>query len=425
MKWIPRTTCAWLLLWAAAGPVLGQGAPASKERSISLEEALTRTLADNPELVAAGQQIEVMRGREQQAGLAPNPELTIDIQDIAGSGAFQGFDSAESTVSLAWIFERGVRQRRMEAASAGVSLAAMEAELLRVDAAAETARRFLLVLEAQSLADISADSVQLAEDTVAAVERRVDAGRAPQADLQRARANLASARLDLRDVEYEWQAARMRLAAQWGATSPGFRRAAADPLDLPDPDPYPQLLTRLEQNPELVRYLSQERLDEAEVQLAEARRKPAWEARLGVRRLEATDDHVLVAGVTIPLALRNRNQGNVAAARASVEKTRAESAAARVRAETALSVLYDALERSRSRAKALESDVLPPLRDALAETRSAYERGRYSFFEWTAVQAEVIDARRRLLDAGITSKQYAIEIERLTGVQLTELETQP
>jgi cobalt-zinc-cadmium efflux system outer membrane protein len=74
---------------------------------------------------------------------------------------------------------------------------------------------------------------------------------------------------------------------------------------------------------------------------------------------------------------------------------------------------------------ALEDDVLPPLQDALTETRTAYERGRYSFFEWTAVQAEVIDARRRLLAAGIESKQFAIEIERLTSVQLTELETQP
>lgn len=424
MRMNPRIVCAWLLVWAA-GPTMAQESQTAEERSISLEEALERTLSDNPELVAAGYQVEVMKGREQQAGFAPNPELTIAVEDIAGSGTYERVDRAESTVSLAWIFERGVRQRRMDAASAGVSLAAMEAELLRVDAAAETARRFLRVLEAQSLADISAESVQLAEDTVAAVERRVEAGRAPQADLQRARANLASARLDLHDVEYESQAARMRLAAQWGATSPGFRRVAADPLDLPDPEPYPQLLARLEQNPELVRYLSQERLDEAQVQLAEARRKPAWQARLGVRRLEATDDHVLVAGVTIPLAFRNRNQGNVAAARASVEKTRAESSAARVRAETTLAVLYEALQRSRSRAMALEDDVLPPLQDALTETRTAYERGRYSFFEWTAVQAEVIDARRRLLAAGIESKQFAIEIERLTSVQLTELETQP
>ncbi|MEQ8483967.1 MAG: TolC family protein [Pseudomonadales bacterium] len=424
MTTIPRISCVWLLLWMT-GSALAQGAPVGDERSISIEEALSRTLESHPGLVAAGYEIKVLEGREQQARLALNPELTIEVQDVAGSDAFQNFRSAESTISLAWIFERGVRQRRTDAASAGVSLAAMDADLLRVDTAAETARRFLRVLHTQSLADISAESVQLAEDTVAAVERRVEAGRAPQADLQRARANLASARSDLRDVEYEWQAARMRLAVQWGSTRPNFRRAAADPLNPPDPEPYPHLLSRLDQSPELVRYLSQMRLDEAEVRLAEARRKPAWQARLGVRRLEATDDHALVAGVTIPLAFRNRNQGNVAAARASVEKTRAESAAARVRAETTLSVLYDALERSRSRANSLENDVLPPLRDALTETRSAYERGRYSFFEWTAVQAEVIDAQRRLLAAGIESYQYAIEIERLTGVQLTEMENQP
>ncbi len=385
---------------------------------ISLDDAIAKTLASNPELLAFGYQIEAAQGRVQQAGLAPNPELGVTVEDALGTGDFQGVDSAQTTISLGWVFERGVREYRVTAAQANASLFGVEAEILRVDIAAETARRFLTVLANYAQVATASEAVRLAAETVAAVQRRVEVGRTPQADLAKAIAEHAVAKLSQEGIEYELAIARHRLAAQWGQTKPEFTLVRGDPFVLPTVEPFESLRQQVEQNPEMARYLSKQRLGEAELRLAEAQRKPAWQTHVGVRRYDLTDDYALVAGITIPLAVRNRNQGRIAEARALIEQTRADATAARVSIETTLFVLYEALQRSLHRADVLRSEVIPRFESALVQTRAAYDLGRYSYLEWRAAQADLIDARREFIEASIDAHRNVIEIERLTGVRV-------
>ncbi len=420
---LSRAVSALVVLLALATGVRAENASLLDVQSISLDDAIAKTFASNPELLAFGYQLEAAQGRVQQAGLAPNPELSVAVEDTLGTGDFQGIDSAESTISLAWVFERGVREYRVTAAQANASLFGIEAEILRVDVAAETARRFLTILASYARTATVSEAVRLAEETVSAVQSRVEAGRTPQADLTRAETELAFAKLAQEATEHELVIARHRLAAQWGETKPKFASVQGDPFVLPDAEPFEELRKQVEQNPEMARYLSKERLAEAELRLAEAQRKPAWQARIGVRRFDFTDDHALVAGITIPLAVRNRNQGRIAESSALVEQTRAGAAAARVRIETTLFVLYEALQHSLHRANALRREIVPRLESALVETRAAYELGRYSYLEWHAVQTELIDARRELIEASIDAHRHVIEIERLTGVRVARTGT--
>ncbi len=410
--------CAFLMVLTAS--IRAETTSLGAAGRITLDDAIATALERNPDLLAFGYQVDVFRGRVEQASLAPNPELAISVEDAVGTGDFRSFDNAETTISLAWVIERGVRERRVDAARAGASLSTVDAEILRVDVAAETARRFITLLANQARATTVSEAVGLAEETVRAVTHRVESGGAPQADLARAEAELAMARLLQEDIEHELITARYRLAAQWGETAPSFSQAKGDPFVLPNTEPFTALRERIEQNQDIARYLSTQRLAEAELRLAEAQRKPAWQARVGVRRMESTDDYAMVAGITIPLAVRNRNQGRISEARAVISQTRAETAAARIRIETTLFVLYEALQHSLHRATALRNEIIPRVESALAETRTAYERGRYSYLEWRTVQAELIDARRELIEASIDAHRQVIEIERLTGVRVAQ-----
>ncbi len=385
--------------------------------SVSLPEALARTIARNPDLTAFGYQIEAAEGRLQQAGLAPNPELGVVIEDAFGTDSYRSLDRAEATVTLGWILERGVRERRVDAASAGVSLRMVDAEIVRLDAAAETARRFVMCLAYQGRLRNAAEAVRLMEETVEAVRVRVAAGRALDAELARAEAEFARAELLEEYYEHELLSAYHRLSAQWGETWPDFGSVSGELQALPVVEPFETLLSRAEQNPELARYMSQQRLDEAELRLAEAQSKPSWRWYAGLRRIEQTDDFALAGGITIPLAVRDRNEGRIAEARANVARTDAEVTAARVRIETALFVHYQELRQNTRLAEGLREDVIPRIERALADTRRAYELGRYSYFEWSVVQAELLEANNDLLEASIGAHSIVIEIERLTGVR--------
>lgn len=398
----------------AAGPLPAQPAAPSV---LDLDEALARTLKGNPELVAAGFQIEAAEGRVVQAGLAPRPELGIAVQDAFGTGDFGSVHSAETTATVGWFLERGLRAHIVEAARAGVALRVADAEIARFDTVAETARRYVACLAFQARLASATRAVERARTAVTISAERVGAGRSPQAELSRAEAELARAELRQEDYEHELLGAYHRLSAQWGVTAPEFSTVAGTLDALPVLEPVETLLARVEESPDLARFASQRRVAETELRVEELRGRPTWHVSAGLRRFEATDDWALVGGLTIPLALRNRNQGRIAEARADLARTDAERTASHLRLETTLFVMHQALNHHIQVAERLRADVIPRLELALEDSRRAYELGRYGYSEWRIVETELLVARDELLDASASAHELLIEIERLTGVR--------
>lgn len=383
--------------------------------ALNLREALARAVTHNKELAAFDHRLAEQEGRVQQAGLLPNPVLKLTVEDFAGREDLEGFDSAQTTLSLGWVLERSIRRRRVAAAEAGSSLLLTDAEILRLDLAAETAQRFLNSLANQARLENATEAVSLAEDTVSAVKRRVRAGKSPHAELSRAEAELAMANLALDDVGHELAIAYHRLAAQWGDVELRFSHVRGDLLSLPTTEPLSKIQGRVDQNPRLLRFVSEERIAKANLRLAEAKRWPTLRPSIGVRRYETNDDFALVAGLSIPLPVLNRNQGRLSESRAALSRTRADSEAARVQVHTSLFEVYQEFQHHIHRADALREKVIPRLSKALDETRQGYEKGRYSYFEWHAVQADLLEARNELVEASTGAHRLVIVLERLTG----------
>ena len=404
-----------LLLGAtvSAAPDMGTG-------TISLHQAVTKTLANNPDLRTFDYQLKAQEGRVQQAGLAPSPELNFALEDALGTGNYTGFDRAQATFSIGWILERGRRQHYIDAARAGASLFSVEADIKQLDAAAETARRYLVSLAFQARLVNADKTVQLAEETIKAVQKRVEAGKTPDAELSRAQAELARRKLEREDIEHELVSANRRLAAQWGETELHFARVDGDIVRLPPLASLETLKSQLQQNPEFARLLSDQRLKKAELQLAQAQNTPSWQVNAGVRHIGSSDDVALVTGITIPFGERTRNPGRIAEANANLERIDQEENASRVRIETTLYVIYEKLQHSLHVIDTVRDEIIPPLEKSLTETRRAYNLGRYSYLEWRSVQAELLDAHNALIEASIDAHRNIIEIERLTGVRIAQ-----
>jgi len=410
-----RVVGVWSLLLCVGSSV---SAFAAQKGSIDLTEAIDKTLQHNPGLVAFGYQKQAQQARVMQSQLRPNPELDLYVENLLGSGDFEGADGAETTLSIGWVLERGKLEHREGAARAGVSSIESEADIQRLDAMAETARLIIVSLANQERLILTREAVVLSKKTLDAVKERVEAARAPNADLSRAQAELARARLLADDIEHELVTSNHRLSAQWNQFEPDFVNVAGDIYRLPTPDSFSSLLARLDQNPDLSRFLTQHRLRAAELRLAEAEAKPDWRFNAGIRRLELTNDNAFVAGITIPLPMSNRNQGRIAEARAKMAMVDADSATTRLQIETQLFAVYQGLQHSLHRARMLREDILPHLEQALADTQQAYALGRYDYFELQLLQVEVLNTRTALVEASIDAHTHLIEIERLTGAAM-------
>ena len=409
--------CAKVRHWLAALSLffIAQWSAAASDEDLGLKEAISRTLAHNPVLVAFGYQVQARQGRVTQSQIKPGPKLGLEVENVLGTGGRSGIKGTETTLSLGWVLERGKRRHYMEAARSGVSALEAQVEIGRLDAVASTARLFLDNLEFQERYKISQEAIGMAEQTVATVKRRVESGRAPAADRVRAEAELAKVRLVAADMEHDLSNARHRLATQWAQVHPDFRQVTGNWRQLPTPDSVAALLELVDGAPDVSTYMSQQRLREAELRLAEIQSRPDWLVSAGIRRLEQADDYAFSVGITIPLKAKDRNRGRVAEAQANLAMVDAQRAATRLQVEAQLFAIHHELQHSLYRAKTLRDELLPRLQEAAAQTRQGYEAGRYSYFELQQLESELLLTRTGLVEASIDARRLLIEIERLTG----------
>jgi len=277
---------------------------------ISLSQAIELTLKRNPDLLASRYELIAAQARGTQAALRINPELNVELENFAGTGATSGVRSLEATLSLSQVVELGdKRSLRIASAEAETDLASITQRARQLDVLAEVTRRFIDVVAAQERVRSAQQASQLSRDTWEAIRRRAEAARSPVAEQSRAQRALTRAVLAERQAASELRAARYLLAAMWSDAEPAYTQAVASLFTLEGPQSFQVFFDRIERTPDFLRFASEARLRDAQVRLARAQARPNLAVSLGVRRLEATDEAALVAGFSTPLALHDRNQG--------------------------------------------------------------------------------------------------------------------
>lgn len=388
--------------------------------SLTLESAISAAMNNNPDLKSFNFNMKIQDARIMQAGLKPKPELNVNVEDILGTGEARGFSGSQTTLSIAWVVEGGLAQRRIDVARTGSLSLAAQAEIMRLDTAAQVARYYMQALALQLHKQLADEGISYATESISTIQKRVAAGTGSAADLARAEAQRARLSLYREDMDHELEIVFHQLAALWGELYPEFTSVEGDISELPNLQPFPTLITLIEQNPDISRFLSEQRLQDSILQLELAQRKTPWRFNAGIRRMQSSSDMGFVAGVTIPLNRGNVNQGRIQEARSAIEQTAAEKEAAMIRVQTNLFVVYQELEHNLHRVNVLGNTVIPKYQEALSQMRRSFELGAASYFEWLQIQQSILDARSDLIDASLQAQLKNIEIERLTGLRIAQ-----
>ncbi|GAB3749921.1 TolC family protein [Lysobacter olei] len=393
--------------------------PAHAADRLSLDDAFARVAQSHPDLRLFGTRQDVLVAEFDRAALRPALVAGASVENAFGTGEASGLQSAELTLSLASVLERGGKlDARRTLVQSRIDALAVEREARRLDLLAEVARRYLAMVAAHRQRAIADLDIAQRQRTVAGARHRLQAGASPESVVFTAQAALARAELDRARAEQRLAAARQHLAALWGERAPSFDVVATDPMALPDVAPLRQLTTTLEQTPELVQFVGERRIREARLQLArsDARADLNWE--VGIRRLQATDDVALIGSVSMPLGANRRAQPGIRVAEA-------ELAALEIERESKGLSLYSTLVDAHGRyltaqveVERLRSDVLPKLAKAEAAAERAYRAGAISYLEWAQLQSERTNVRKQQLDAALEAQRALIEIQRLTGESL-------
>lgn len=400
-----------LCLACAGAPASAQNTPPS---DLTLPQALQLALTHNPELAAVAAEVQITTGNHRQAGLLPNPELSLELENFAGQGELRGTANAETTLQLSQKVELGgKRSQRLQLATREQAIADQELLGQGLELAAATRKAFVQLLAAQQGLALAEEQVRLADGVFATVEARVSGGKVPAVERQRAEVALAIARSGAVQAGLALSGARQALALQWGGAEPLSPKAVGALDALPELPTLETLSASLAQTPEVARWQQEAAASQARVALARALAVPDLTLSLGLRQFQQSDDTAMLAGVSLPLPLFDRNQGGIAAAGAALNQNRYRQQAALARSRTALANSHAALVAAQGQARVLREQVLPAAQRAFEAAELGYQVGKFDYLTVLDAQRTLFEVRGQYLEA-LTAAQLALaELDRL------------
>ncbi|ASK36182.1 TolC family protein [Alloalcanivorax mobilis] len=387
--------------------------------TVDLNTVVARVLEQNPGLDEYPYRFRAADAAAVQAGIRPSTELSLEIENVAGSGQWSGTDGAEVTLALSQVVELGgQRDARLDTARRAGELSRLDYDLARLDLLGEANRRYLALAAAERRVALAERTLGLAGDAEQAARQRAAVGAAPSSERRRLVLARQAAERDVQRARMERRSASQRLAALWGVTGEQDLRAAEDLLPLPELPELDQWRERLDQAPRLREFASRARLAESQIRLAEANGSRDVRFSVGARHDEASGDQAAVLGFSMPLNLSNPNRGNQARRRAEVDALQARRDAARIELLALVEGLYLALQQRRDEIVAIREQSLPEARRLYEEVQAGYRRGRYSVLDLIDAARSRLALERHVTDLAVDFHQQRNELERLTGTSL-------
>lgn len=396
-------------LLGAAALVVWISANAAQAQPLTLDAALQTAFANNPDLAAAQWEIDIAQGGRQQAGLIPNPVASWDAEDTRRN-------SRTTSIKLSQTLELGgKRSARIEVATRAQDAAALTLEQRRNQLRAEVIDSYYGALRAQERLDLAQRSMTLAERGLVVANGRVTAGKSSPVEATRAQVQVSEIRLELNRAQIGLTDAYRRLATSTGSAATDFQAVATPSTSVPALPAAAPLLARLEQTAELRLAELNIVQNEASVSLEKAQRIPDLDVSIGSQYDASVRERVNLVGVSMPIPLFNRNQGNILAATRRADQARDLRNAAELRLRTETRQALDLWQTANTEVRAFNQQILPAAQSAVDSATRGFEMGKFNFLDVLDAQRTLIAARTQYLAATAQATEAWVRIERIYG----------
>jgi len=389
-------------------PRVGRAQENPQTPLFTLDQAQKLAAHSNPTLRQAEAEIRAAKARQQQAGLYPNPTVGYAGDEIRGgsfNGGKQGF-FVEQTVITA-----GKLARSREVFAKETQLAEIEAQeqKIRVETSVKTA--FYRVLAAQELLDVRRDLAQIEQNFTDSQRHLFNSGQADESEVLAAEVEAQRlrlfARMEENTLREEWRS----LAAVLGRPDLPLATVSGDlEHNWPDLDEAQVVEAVATQSP--ATRIAETDAARAAASLVRAKREPIPDLQLrggfqydneplgsvpGAVGWEGTAE----VGVQIPIF--NRNQGNIAAASASLERANLEKQRVALTLRDRAATAVDQYTSARLMALQYRDEMLP-------RAKKAYTLMTEKYGQMLASNPRVLESQRMLFNL---QAEYIVALENV------------
>jgi cobalt-zinc-cadmium efflux system outer membrane protein len=387
-------------------PRMGRAQENAQDALVTLEQVQKIASEANPTLRQAEAEMRAARARQQQSGLYPNPTVAYTGDEIRGGsvgGGKQGFFVQQTVVTGGKL---GLSRKMF---GKDVKLAEIEAEEQKIRVLSAVKMAFLRVLAAQELLFARRDIATIAQDAVATQRRLMNTGQADEsevleAEVQAQRTRM-SARMQENTLREEWRS----LAAVIGQPDLPLATVAGDlEKGWPELNEEEAVESIVKQSPAARIAETAETRAQSVLERARHDAIPDVQIRGGLEY-----NHELlgsapfakgwegIAEVAVQVPLFNRNQGNVAAARADIDRAGLEKKRIALTLRERAASAVDQYANARLMAMEYRDEMLP-------RAKKAYGLMVDKYGQMLASYPRVLDSQRRL---------YELQIEYIAALE--------
>ncbi len=400
---------------AQAHTIPVQSAQAAVGGGFTLEQALAMAGASAPAADAAEAGVEAARAARKVAALRPNPTLDTEVENIAGTGPYRGFDSVETTVSLSVPVELGgKRQARIGVADAEANRARLGLAIAEADIRLQVTELYVAAVAAEERLAIARDQRDIAESGAKAAAARVEAGRASPIEAQRANVARLNAAADLERAERNAATARESLARRIGQQVAGVLDAQRL-RQLPAPSYGPAKPAEAAGTLAFAAADAVLAVADASVAVARSQRMPDITVGPGVRRITESDDTAFLFSVSVPLPTFNSGKAALSQARAERSRAEAERRMAVIDAEQAIADADAEAANAATTARTATGPALAAAQEAARIARIGYREGKFGQLDLLDAERTLAETRLTAIDALAAYQTAKARLERLTA----------
>jgi|GEM_PF-1724840 len=364
--------------------------------SLSLPKALANTLRFHPSLQASDHRREASAARVEQSSTFLNPRLEISAEEMGRDN--QGLDQASYEVILSQPLESpALRKGRRLESEAELTQREYEHELRERQLLHETIVQYVDAAIASAEVMLARDSLDLANQTLAAVQKRIEAGKAAPPQRDRVQITQAQASLDLKIAQQNARATHKRLSSMWGLPPESFH-LPPDALSM-------DAIVQSESNgskgdhPEVSSLEAAIRVGEAQVHLSQALVWPELDLFAGWQHFEEDDTQSYIVGIQVPLPLWNRNRSSKQVAQFETQARMADLQAKRLELEADLTKALSAFENALEQEQTFSSSMIPIAERHLNAVSISYREGRSGLLDFLDANQLLLHLRSERLAA--------------------------
>ena len=387
---------------------------------LSKQTVIKRVLGNNLELKALKSEVRSKEALVRQAKAWKNPEFEVEAENVLGTGANKGFDSAEITYKFSEEFELWGRGFRIQVAELELALSQNHYRQFKVSLLKRVDDLYGQMMAAQEKVLLAQEKVEQNNSLMTEIKRMVKAGRFSSVEEKRTHIRLSKSILAEKKSKKELAILKHQLSLLWGSKTPIFEEVVKAEIDLEkeETDSLDTLQEQLALGPESKQLDIEKKLILLHLKQDQSKALPNLTLSGGIKDSRADNAQTWVLGAAFPFPIFDRNGGQIESAKANLEQKDKETEAAKQALYLQLTELYHQKSLIRENLVSLKTSIILDAQDVYQSVRKGYLKGRYSYLDLFDAQDSLFELKENYAEAVADFYRIRAEIWALVGNEI-------